>query len=122
MVVLQGTVLSGPVYLRYILGGFEHLDLRILSLRRLVGLHQKGRFMPGLYPKDTKVMRWVDALRAYDGLRSGASQRDIAVALFGLDVVNAEWNGRSDFLRLRVQRLLAYARQMADGGYGQLLT
>jgi hypothetical protein len=121
IVILEGSVLSGPVYLRYMLGGFKYLDLRILSLRRLIGLHQNRRFMPSLYPKETKALRWVDALRAYDGYRSGASQREIAVAVFGKSAVEEDWNGRSDFLRLRVQRLLTYARGMVEGGYGQLL-
>lgn len=118
--VLEGSVLSGPVYLRYALSGFKYLETRIMSLRRLVGLHQQGRFVQKLYPMETKADRWVHALRAYDGYAAGASQRDIAIALFGESAAD-EWAEGSDFMRLRVRRLLAYARSMIDGDYGHLL-
>jgi hypothetical protein len=60
-------------------------------------------------------------LQAYDGLAAGASQREIAVVLFGETRVREEWKGRSDFLRLRVQRLINVGRDMVDGGYKRLL-
>lgn len=118
--ILEGSVLSGPVYLRYALSGFEHLEARIKSLRRLVGLHQQGRFVQKLYPMETKAERWVHALRAYDGYAAGASQRDIAIALFGESAAE-EWADGSDFMRLRVRRLLTYARSMIDGAYSDLI-
>ncbi|WP_157405685.1 DUF2285 domain-containing protein [Asticcacaulis benevestitus] len=45
-------------------------------------------------------------MRAYDGQQSGVRQREIASAVFGRDLVLGERNGRSDFLRNRIQRLL----------------
>ena len=59
-------------------------------------------------------------LRAHDLRTQGASQREIAGELFGPDVV-AEWRTRSDFLRLRIQRLLRDANAMISGGYLDLL-
>lgn len=119
--ILEGTVLNGPVYLRYALSGFTHLETRIRSLRRLVGLHQQGQFVAKLYPVETKVERWIQALRAYDGFLAGASQREIAVALYGQNTVDADWTDGSDYLRLRTRRLLRYAHTMVSGQYGSLL-
>ncbi|UDF05620.1 DNA -binding domain-containing protein [Asticcacaulis sp. AND118] len=118
--ILEGTVLKGPVYLRYALSGFKHLETRILSLRRLVGLHQQGRFLPKLYRIDTKAERWVAAARAHDAWRAGLSQRDIAIMLYG-ETARDDWVNGSDFMRLRVRRLLSYAKQMIDGSYRGLL-
>lgn len=119
--VLEGTVLKGPVYLRYALSGFKHLETRILSLRRLVGLHQQGRFLSKLYPIETKAERWALAARAHDAWRAGASQREIACALFGEKAVRDDWHDGSDYLRLRTRRLLRYATAMINGGYAGLL-
>jgi hypothetical protein len=52
---------------------------------------------------------------------AGASHREIAAVIFSPKLVADEWNGRSDFLRLRVQRLLRYGRDMVAGGYRKLL-
>jgi len=51
---------------------------------------------------------------------AGASQRDIAVALFGERRVAAEWSRGSDCLRLRVQRLIREGRRMVQDGYRDL--
>lgn len=119
--VLEGSVLNGPVYLRYALSGFAHLETRIRSLRRLVGLHQQGQFLTKLYPTETKAERWVQALRAYDGYLAGASQREIAMELFGTRAVSEDWGSGSDYMRLRVRRLLDYAREMTGGAYRVLM-
>jgi len=119
--ILEGTVLKGPVYLRYALSGFKHLETRILSLRRLIGLHQQGQFLSRLYPVETKADRWVQAARAHDAWQAGMSQRQIAAALFGEKAVSEDWRDGSDYLRLRVRRLLGYAQSMTLGGYRELL-
>ena len=61
------------------------------------------------------------ALQAYDAVQAGASHRDIALALFGEKVVKEDWYGRSDYLRLRVQRLVRMADKLVNGGYRDLL-
>jgi len=55
------------------------------------------------------------------GEPSRASHRDIAAALFGEKVVREDWSGRSDYLRLRVQRLIRTADKLVKGGYRDLL-
>lgn len=117
--VVSGTLLEGCVKLHYRLAGFES-DAQVLTLQRLLALHRLGRFSRGLHQRETKVDRWIMMLRAHDLSVQNASQRDIAGVLFGLDV-DGEWRTRSDFLRLRVQRLLRDANAMIDGGYLDLL-
>ena len=118
--VVSGTVLGGSVRLHYRLAGFDNVDAQVLTLQRLLSLNRLGRFSRVLHPRESKVDRWVMMLRAHDLNVQGASQRDIAGVLFGPDVVG-DWRMQSDFLRLRVQRLLRDASAMIDGGYRNLL-
>ena len=119
--VTAGSLLDGPVCFRYELTGFKHTEAKTLTLRRLLLLHRLGRFPRGLYPPERRARRWVMALQAYDAVRAGASHREIAPALFGERVVKEDWCSRSDYLRLRVQRLVRTADKLVNGGYRDLL-
>lgn len=118
--IVSGTLLKGPVRLHYQLAGFEAVDTQVLTLRRLLAVDRFGRFSRSLHPRETKAERWVMILRAHDLSVLGASQREIAGVLLGPDAV-ADWRTRSDFLRLRIQRLLRDASVMISGGYLDLL-
>ena len=118
--VVAGTLLEGPVRLHYQLAGFEAAETQVLTLRQLLAVDRLGRFSRNLHPRETKAERWVMMLRAHDLSVIGASQREIAGALLGPDAV-ADWRTRSDFLRLRIQRLLRDASAMISGGYLDLL-
>lgn len=116
----QGSLAAGrPVVLEYRLFGIASVRPRILPLRRLVDLVQKRRFARSLYPRDERIDRWITALRVYDAISDGASQRDIGVALFG-ERYQPTRSG-SDSLRSRVRRLIGEARRLAAGGYRVLL-
>lgn len=119
--VRGGTLTNGPVRLRYQVEGFQSVDAKLLTLSRLSALHRLGRFPKSLFPPQPTAPKWARALQAYDGLEAGASQRDIATVIYGEALVREEWNGRSDFLRLRVQRMLSFARRMVDDGYRSIL-
>lgn len=119
--VTAGSVLHGPVCFRYELSGFRRIEAKTLTLRRLQLLCQLGRFPRGLFPPERRAHRWALALQADDGVRAGASHRDIAAALFGEKTVGEDWCGRSDYLRLRVQRLIRTAENLVKGGYRDLL-
>ncbi len=119
--VARGTVLEGPVRLEYLLGGFGDVDTRILTLRRLISLHKSGRFARGLFPAERLAPKWLAALRTCDAVRAGATQSDIARALFGERFGSSGRREGSDFLRLRVQRLVRKGRSMIQGGYRTLL-
>lgn len=56
------------------------------------------------------------ALQALDGLQAGASHRDIAQALFGLEAVALHWQADGE-LRALVRHLLRRAEAYMRGGY-----
>lgn len=56
------------------------------------------------------------ALQALDGLQVGASHRDIAQALFGLEAVALRWQADGE-LRAQVRHLLRRAEAYMEGGY-----
>ena len=121
MDIRHGTLLQGPSHLRYILEGLTSVEPKLLTLRRLLALRRLGRLARTMHLREPLAPRWIAALRAHDAVRDGASQRDIAIALYGERMVNMEWRGGSDFLRLRVQRTLRAGRYLATGGYRALL-
>jgi hypothetical protein len=119
--VVAGTVLEGPVQFRYDLAGAVGLEAKLLTLQRLVALLRVGRFPKRLAIEDRRSRRWIMALRALDARREGATHREIAIALFGGDRVAADWNGRSAYLRCRIQRLIRLGESLVQGGYRNLL-
>ena len=56
------------------------------------------------------------ALQALDAAQAGASHRDIAQALFGLEAVVLRWHEDSE-LRAQVRHLLRRAQEYVTGGY-----
>lgn len=109
------------VLLRYRLHGLASAETRLLPLRRLLDLCRHRRFARTLFPRDPRIARGLEMLRVHDALSSGASQREIGEALFGAERVREDWSNGSDSLRSRVRRLVREARDMARGGYRQLM-
>lgn len=109
------------VLLHYRLRGLASAETRLLPLRRLLDLCRHRRFARSLFPRDPRIDRGIGLLRVHDALGEGASQREIGAMLFGEERAAQEWNGASDSLRSRVRRLVREARDMARGGYRQLM-
>lgn len=109
------------VLLHYRLRGLASAETRLLPLRRLLDLCRHRRFARSLFPRDPRIDRGIELLRVHDALGEGASQREIGAMLFGEERAAQEWNGASDSLRSRVRRLVREARDMARGGYRQLM-
>jgi hypothetical protein len=59
-------------------------------------------------------------LQAIDGARSGASQREIARAIFGSDAVRTHWSSDSE-LRAQIRYFLRRGAALSDGAYRTLL-
>jgi len=106
---------------QYRFDGLTSAEKLILPLRRFLALCRHRHFPSALFPHDPRIARGIDMLRVHDALVQGASQREIATALFGTRRVTDEWGGVSDSLRSRVRRLVSDARAMAQGGYRSLL-
>ncbi|CAN5135759.1 hypothetical protein BH09PSE3_BH09PSE3_15220 [soil metagenome] len=120
--VAAGSLVEGcPVILHYDLHGVQSARKGLLPLSRLLHLCRHGRFAASLFPADARVPRGLVLLRVHDALVQEASQRDIAVTLFGDAQVDLDWSYRSDALRSRMRRLVADARAMARGGYRALM-
>lgn len=60
------------------------------------------------------------ALQALDGVLAGASQREVAEALFGGAALTDRWHTDGD-LRARVRRLIRAGKTLMNGGYRRLL-
>lgn len=119
--VQAGSILEGPVELRYLLAGFASAEAPLLTLRRLLALQRTGSFARSLHPRETRARRWILILRAFDALAAGASQRDIAEALLSREAAGPLWRSRVSSVRSQAQRLVRGARHVAGGGYWDLL-
>ncbi len=117
----SGTLSEGPVKLRCEVDLFVGGEAKAMTMLRLCAFRRMGHFPKTLFPPEVRAGKWALALQAYDGMRAGASLREIAGVLFTEQLVREEWNGRSTFLRTRVQRLIRYGRKMVDGDYKTLL-
>ncbi len=117
----SGHLIAGvPIVLHYQLYGVRSAEPRVLPLRRFLHLCRHRRFAASLFPADLQIPRGLVLLRVHDALADGASQRDIAQAVFGAPV-DRDWSTTSDSLRSRVRRLIKDARTMAGGGYRALM-
>lgn len=117
LAIVQGDILSGPVTCRYRLPAGPVAAASLAGLRRLLALRDTGHLPAAGARPLAKSARWVEILRAHDARRDGASQREIATLLFGQARVEEDWAGRSDYMRMRVQRLLRAAEALVTGGY-----
>lgn len=107
--VYGGTLLGGPTLLQFEVLGLASVRPKLspldLLVRGALALH------PGPSPPhEARAQRWIDELRTADALAEGASQQEIARALFARTVPAAGWRAESESYRLRVQRLVRAAR------------
>lgn len=68
----------------------------------------------------TEPIITMQSLQALDGHLAGASERDIAIAIFGARMVMEKWHGDSE-LRAKVRYLIRRGRNLMNGGYRSLL-
>lgn len=69
---------------------------------------------------DRMALLHMRSLQTLDGLAAGATQREVAQALFGAAVVAERWYALGE-LRAQVRRLARRGRALVDGGYRRLL-
>lgn len=119
--VLEGSISSSPVELRYLIAGLGSAELPLLTLRRLIALCRTGRFSRSLHPPEAKARRWLLMLRAHDALAAGAGQREIAAELLSRTAREARWRSEAPSLRSQAQRLVRGARLLVRGGWRTLL-
>jgi hypothetical protein len=95
----------------------SHLD----AMERLNRLWSVGRLSSRLPCDDTSNVRLRLVLQALDGWCAGASQREIAAALFGAARVRRAWGDPRGHLRDVVRRAIRRGRALMERDYRALL-
>jgi hypothetical protein len=118
--IVEGTLMNGPVRLHYRLWGLRSTRRAMAAIQALASLARTGRLGK---ERGKRVVRPRDLmlLRAFDALRAGASQRDLAGQLLGSGCLGPGWRIERASLRSQAQRLARDARRMANGGFRGLL-
>lgn len=116
--VVHGATIRMPVHLlTSAISESQRIERRLHLLRRLSDLVHRGDLSPRLYPPDPRCRRLAFVLRVLDGALAGASQRDIANALFGTSRVASDWTESGGYLRDRLRRAIRRGRWLMQGGY-----
>lgn len=106
----EGTLLGGPALLAHRLNGLASAEPQITALRQLIAVGTTGKMPRLLMPMEPRAARWILELRTADAHAAGATQHEIARALFGATVASEQWRTESGSYRTRVQRLTRMAR------------
>ncbi|MBX9898035.1 MAG: DUF2285 domain-containing protein [Qipengyuania sp.] len=109
---VAGTLAMGPVALEYRLTGLAAARPAIATLSRLIAIARTGRLASGKFPIERRAPRWALTLRVYDAIQAGASQREIAATLFGIERA-PQWKADNLSAWSRVRRLQDAARRAA---------
>ena len=120
-VVVQGENVRQPVSLIWDSSVDSKSRNQIRWKRCFDDLQWAGRLIPshfGLVPRAALLKR---ALIALDGSLAGASQRQIAAALFGASIVSEKWDAPGRPLRYKVRRAIRAGNKLMRGGYRNLI-
>ncbi|SNS87878.1 hypothetical protein SAMN06295912_12114 [Sphingomonas laterariae] len=113
--IVEGTVLDGPVKLRFLIDGWRDHQAQLSALAGLAGGRAHIATRRCAQPSIGQAMSQL--LRIRDARMAGASHREIARLLCDAQRVNADWRAASDYLRSRVRRAVARAETMANLGH-----
>jgi hypothetical protein len=84
------------------------------ALRQLIALASTGELPAALRPRETRVARWIMALRSADALAAGATHQEMARTFFVPAIAAARWRTGSEACRSRIKRLVRAARIYLD--------
>jgi hypothetical protein len=113
-------LLSGPVYLNFIVPGIAGIDSaieKLAALRQILTRPSELLCTPQHWSAQTLRLR--NALIALDGHAARASYRDVAAVIFGKDRVARDWPDPS--IKDHVRRSLRRGRAYSSGGYRALI-
>ena len=99
----------------------RNIERQLLAMRRLFHLYSASEFAETLFKPDAKSARLGEVLTALDLWLRQTPMRDIAVALYGEQIVNDDWAPEGGYLIDRVRRSIRRGRFMMEKGYRQLL-
>lgn len=119
--ILEGTLLCGPVILRYDFSGVGEIGPPLATLRGYHHLCRTGEIPAPRSRLRQRDRRAIDTLRTQDALLAGASIRDVGMVLFGAQRVAEDWSAPAEALKSHCRRMIALAREMAGGRWRDLL-
>jgi hypothetical protein len=99
----------------------RNIERQLLGMRRLFHLYSEQQFPDTLFRPDAKSTRLGEVLTALDLWLRQTPMRDIAVALYGEQIINDDWAPEGGYLIDRVRRSIRRGRFMMEKGYRQLL-
>ena len=97
----------------------ERLRATSVAIEQFFHSHT-ARSASHVYPLNRTALTHARTLQALDGVYAGASQRDIAAALFGDHRVQSQWTSDGE-LRAQVRYLIRRGKDWMNGGYRSLL-
>jgi len=103
--VIDGTVLAGPVFLRFELPDDRRLEDRLAVVRAFVA-------KPAITRHHLQLAGRLQALHAAEARAAGASLREIADGLFG----HGDWPGDGEHRKSLVRRMIATGDRMIRAG------
>lgn len=103
--VIDGTVLAGPVSLRFDLPDNHHLETRLAVIRAFTTSVSPGR-------RHAQLAKRLNALHAIDARDAGASLREIADLVLG----PGDWPGDGEHRKSLVRRMIASGDRMLRAG------
>lgn len=118
----------GMAYAHGVAGGArlrERWRAAAATMERLDAFYDRNGARPGVHAHahgrpDRIALLHMRSLQTLDGLAAGATQRELAQAMFGTAVVAERWHDLGE-LRAQVRRLARRGRAFVDGGYRRLL-
>ncbi len=119
--VRDGTVLNGPVQVRFGMPGHGVLTPRLDTMRRFAALLRTKRFPHSLFAPPPHAVWWAQALTAFDAAQIGLPRREIAARLFGAEAAAQHWPAESEWMRSRVRRAMQMGEMLVNGGYRKIL-
>lgn len=119
--IVAGTLLEGPAHLTWQLPGLVAAAAPMQALARFIALCRTGVLRRGTYPTPAAARRWALLLRVSDALDAGASQREIAAALFGEEAIGRRWRVNAAARRTQIQRLVRQTRWLRAQPAARLL-
>lgn len=119
---INGASLHNPVSLHTnVLVEGRYLHQRLSALQALNAVVSDQRFPVSLFPPDPRSRRLRHVLQALDGALAGATYRQIGVALFGEQRVEADWSDPRHHLLDRVRRAVRRGRSLMKVRYRSFL-
>ena len=94
---------------------------RIDALRQLTSLSRNGSKDFKLLGRQKAFLKMRNALTAYDIKANGGSYKDVALALFGAEKVQCDWESSGGFLKARAIRAYKFGERMVAQDYQNLL-